>query len=234
MSEKNVVKNHARSIQKNAGVKYTEALRIAENEILLGNIPGFRAGGPHAKQIEDILPLLRVVKPIKVNAGGEERTVFMTPQTVPGEVGDGRFGVGSLGMAYAHEDGGVTDYVYVGFYEDWVSEGVEEARQYYLCNPDAEKDPAIEPLFFVEGGALGFPDNPINGDGNMVIHDNDPDIVEYGPGIKECAYAYIAYYTGKYEGKTISLNLKDMPYEKRIGYLAETVNLFNSEVFSKK
>lgn len=206
MSKKSAVKDFARAIQSDMGLKYTDALRTAENEILLGGVSGFRIGGPHSKDTQDILPLLRTIKPFKINVDGEVKEVFVTPQTVPGEVGDGRFGVGSLGAVYQEGDH-VTEIVYLGF-----------------TGKDDE-----DPKDFQKTGALGFPSEPTIVAHRVVLHD-DSELVEYGSGPKEASFAYFSFCIGKYADKTVSLDLRGLSYGERITFISETLDTFNTEV----
>lgn len=206
MTKKSAVKDLARALQSDLGIKYTDALRTAENEILLGGISGFRVGGPHSKDIQDILPLLRTINPFKIEVGGEVKEVFVTTQTVPGEVGDGRFGVGSLGAVY-YETEHMTEIVYLGF----TSQEDGETKE------------------FLKRGALGFNSDFEVIDERSVIHD-DSDIVEYGSGIKEAPFAYFSFCIGKYADKTVSLDLRGLSYEERITFISETLDTFNTEV----
>lgn len=59
-----IIKNLARKIADERGIKYTTALREVESKIL---IPYYDLGGKFASEIESVMPLLRAIKPIKVN-----------------------------------------------------------------------------------------------------------------------------------------------------------------------
>ena len=71
-----IIQNVARNIASEREIKYTKALRIAEAELLLGV---FAEKKEMSREIEDLLPLLRKIKPITLISPdtGEEFKVFV-------------------------------------------------------------------------------------------------------------------------------------------------------------
>lgn len=76
MTNKTIVSELARSIQNDLTVKYTSAIRYAEFQILLGGEEAYRPGGKFGDEVEDVLPVLREIRPVRLTIEGVGEGVF--------------------------------------------------------------------------------------------------------------------------------------------------------------
>lgn len=245
-----IIQNIARNIASEREIKYTKALRIAEAELLTGIFSGKKE---MSKRVEDLLPLLRKIKPITLISPDtkEKFKMFVQPNTRNGSYFgntlDFLSGVAHLPIL-GQED---IDYVTmispaIFFHADELFPGfdVDELREAGELNEDEledvrEREERDAQHDFPKNGIpdLYYPSKEIVSIKDRVVRDmsgENPYDDEEFCGLDRAQYAAIQTTVSHLvpnEIMTLHIDLRGLSREKKIDLVADTVNDFHREVF---